>query len=257
MIKKIKASVGILTLNNEKTIKRCLDSVRNFDEIIISDGGSTDATLIIAQKFNCKIIKQFSVNGIKDFAKERNKLIKESKHQWFFIIDSDESVSTALLKKVRQIVNRNIPGIYFSQFKVYFNKNLIKYYSSYPGKRVCLIHKSFNLNFSRAIHEKFDLKNIQPKFLNQPFYLYWDQQFINDFWIRVKRDIQIEVNRSKNYNFKQKINIFVFQLKVAAGRSVRVIYYFVTKPKRERMPLIIELYRILYSFVLIYKVLIQ
>ena len=54
----IKATVGILTFNSEKYLEECLDSVKNFKEIIILDGNSTDKTLLIAKKFKCKIFKQ-------------------------------------------------------------------------------------------------------------------------------------------------------------------------------------------------------
>jgi len=50
--------VGILTLNNEDVIKNALDSVKKFNEIIICDGGSSDRTLEIARKYNCKILYQ-------------------------------------------------------------------------------------------------------------------------------------------------------------------------------------------------------
>ena len=51
----INASVGILTLNSSKSLFKCLNSVKYFNEIIIFDGGSTDSTLNIAKKFKCRI----------------------------------------------------------------------------------------------------------------------------------------------------------------------------------------------------------
>ena len=54
----IKASVGILTFNSSKYLNYCLNSVKDFNEILILDGGSKDETLNIAKKYNCKILKQ-------------------------------------------------------------------------------------------------------------------------------------------------------------------------------------------------------
>ncbi len=54
-------SINIPTLNSEKTLKKCLDAVRNqsYDwiEIIVIDSGSKDKTLDIAREHGCKIIK--------------------------------------------------------------------------------------------------------------------------------------------------------------------------------------------------------
>ena len=46
---KIKCSIGILTLNCEDTLARCLENLRDFDEIIVCDGNSTDKTIGIAK----------------------------------------------------------------------------------------------------------------------------------------------------------------------------------------------------------------
>ena len=46
----IKASVYIICKNEEKHIQRVLESVKDFDEIIVVDSGSIDNTLEIARK---------------------------------------------------------------------------------------------------------------------------------------------------------------------------------------------------------------
>ena len=49
-------SVVIHTYNNEAIIRDCLESVKDFDEIVICDMYSTDKTLEIAQEYGCKIV---------------------------------------------------------------------------------------------------------------------------------------------------------------------------------------------------------
>ena len=50
----IKATVGILTFNSAKYLNDCLNSVKNFREILVLDGGSTDQTLNIAKNIIAK-----------------------------------------------------------------------------------------------------------------------------------------------------------------------------------------------------------
>lgn len=52
MIPKIACSVYIVTLNCEAWLFKTLQSVQDFDEVIILDSGSTDATYAIAQQFD-------------------------------------------------------------------------------------------------------------------------------------------------------------------------------------------------------------
>ena len=54
----IHATVGILTFNSAQTLERALESVKDLAEIIICDGGSTDATREIALKYGARIIDQ-------------------------------------------------------------------------------------------------------------------------------------------------------------------------------------------------------
>ncbi|MFQ5717629.1 MAG: glycosyltransferase, partial [Nitrospinales bacterium] len=54
----LKVSVIIPTLNEELVLKSSLEKIQEYApcEIIIGDGGSEDATLSIARKFNVKVI---------------------------------------------------------------------------------------------------------------------------------------------------------------------------------------------------------
>ena len=52
-----KLSISIITKNEASNIKRCLESVKWADEIIVVDSGSTDGTLEICKNYHCKIIE--------------------------------------------------------------------------------------------------------------------------------------------------------------------------------------------------------
>ncbi len=88
-----KISVVINTYNCEKTFKECLESVKNFDEIVVCDMYSTDKTLEIAKEYNCKIVMHENV-GFADPA--RHFAISNASNEWVLVLDSDEVVSEEL-----------------------------------------------------------------------------------------------------------------------------------------------------------------
>ena len=85
-------SISIITptYNSAKTLASCLDSIKNQDykgdiEIIIADGGSTDSTLEIAQKYTDKIYP----NPLKIGEAGKAAGVKHARNEIIALIDSD------------------------------------------------------------------------------------------------------------------------------------------------------------------------
>lgn len=86
-----KISANIMVFNEERCIKRCIDSLLNFaDEIIIIDTGSTDNTIKITNSYKLEIIKFFKIPWNNNFSEIRNKMISLSTKDIIFQIDADE-----------------------------------------------------------------------------------------------------------------------------------------------------------------------
>lgn len=112
-----KISVVIATYNSEKTIDKCLRSIRNQDypqekvEIILTDGGSMDKTLSIAKKYNVKIIKVPASLQNAEFNKGQG--VTESKGDFILMVDHDNILPhDKWLKKMLYplIENKDIVG---------------------------------------------------------------------------------------------------------------------------------------------------
>lgn len=87
-------SVVILTLNSAKTLGRALDSVRAFDEVVVLDGGSVDATVSIAAAYPNVV---YRTNPFEGFSSQRNVALRHASHAWCLVLDSDEAVTPELV----------------------------------------------------------------------------------------------------------------------------------------------------------------
>ncbi len=88
-----KISVVVHTYNNEKIIRECLESIKDFDEIVLCDMYSTDKTLDIAKEYNCKIIMHEKTGFVEP---ARNFAISNASFEWVLVVDSDEIITEKL-----------------------------------------------------------------------------------------------------------------------------------------------------------------
>ncbi|WP_411676582.1 glycosyltransferase [Caproicibacter sp.] len=82
----------MIVKNEEKTLDRCLSSLKPLmeaveSELIITDTGSTDSTVEIAKKYTDHIIH---FEWCDDFSAARNTGLKEARGEWFMFLDGDE-----------------------------------------------------------------------------------------------------------------------------------------------------------------------
>lgn len=90
-LKKVTATCVVLTYNEERCIKRCLEHIIEvFDEIIIIDTGSNDSTKKIISEFKNQKIKLFDFEWCDNFSKVRNFGINQANSDWVVFIDADE-----------------------------------------------------------------------------------------------------------------------------------------------------------------------
>ncbi len=88
-------SVVINTYNASKYLARVLETVKNFDEIVVCDMESTDNTVAIAREHGCKIVT-FPKADHKSAEPARTFAIQSAASDWVLVVDADELVSDAL-----------------------------------------------------------------------------------------------------------------------------------------------------------------
>lgn len=91
----MKITFGLVVYNEEKFIRRCLDSVKDVarEIIIVHDGECGDKTLDIAREYTDKIFVRERLGGSDP---HRLFILKEARNDWIFMIDADEFLSSGL-----------------------------------------------------------------------------------------------------------------------------------------------------------------
>lgn len=86
-------------------LPRALESVKDFAEVIIADGGSTDDTREVAERYGARVIAQSNPGQpVTDFSLERNRILDVATQPWFFWLDSDEFISDELHDEIAAVV---------------------------------------------------------------------------------------------------------------------------------------------------------
>ncbi|HVZ67719.1 MAG TPA: glycosyltransferase family 2 protein [Patescibacteria group bacterium] len=117
-------SVVILTKNEEKNIYDCLESVKDFDEIVVIDDNSTDRTVEVVKSFKGKATSVYrrEMNG--DFSTQRNFGLDKSKNDWVLFIDADERVSKTLFNEIQNISQSEYKGFRIRRADYMWGKEL-------------------------------------------------------------------------------------------------------------------------------------
>ena len=175
-------TVSILTKNNEKTLKKALDSVKHLDEIIVLDTGSTDNTVKIAEEYgNVKIYK----GVLSGFGDARNRLAKLAENDWILVLDSDEELSEKLKKELLEL-KLNPRCVYSAPFHNYYNNKQIKHCGWHREFHIRLYNKKYAAFDNALVHEGLIIKNVQIKKLKNPINHY-SYNSIGDFLTKMQR----------------------------------------------------------------------
>ena len=101
-------SVIINTLNEEKNIKNCLESVKWADEILLVDMHSEDRTVEIARKYTDRILYHEKLGYVEP---ARIFAVENATNEWIVVIDADELVPKKLKKRIDHIVEDNLADV--------------------------------------------------------------------------------------------------------------------------------------------------
>lgn len=145
----MKASVLILTYNEEINIRRCLESLSGFDDVVVVDSGSTDATCAIASEMGARIL----VRPFDNFANQRNFGLEEGAliNEWVLHIDADEVLTPEFIVALSTLEPKGSLDGWRVPSKTILNGHWLKHAGMFPSFQVRLGHRD-RLRFKQVGH---------------------------------------------------------------------------------------------------------
>jgi glycosyltransferase involved in cell wall biosynthesis len=175
-------SVTIITLNEERNLRDCLESVRFADEIILVDSGSRDLTRSIAKEFKAQVFQE----PWKGFAEQKNSAQDKAKGHWILNIDADERVTEDLRLEIQKILQSDPSEKGFRvPRKNFFCGQWIRHGGWYPNYQTRLYRKDAGRFAAREVHEQVEV-NGPVGTLNSPLEHY-TYHSISDYIKRMDR----------------------------------------------------------------------
>lgn len=153
MERNIPVSVYLVTLNEAEHLQEVLEPLKQFDEIILVDSGSTDSTVDIAKKNGAKVFHKDWMG----FSKQKEYAMSLCKNEWVVNIDGDEVLNEAVVESIRKSVVSNDFEAYRLHFEdLFWNKPMSRYSSKRSIVRLFKKHVA-RYPHNRKVHENLIL----------------------------------------------------------------------------------------------------
>lgn len=171
-----KLTVTIITLNEERNIGRCIESLLVVaDEVIVLDAYSTDNTLKICKEKNIR----FEQREWQGYAASKNYLNSLASHNYIFSVDADEAPDPALIQEILKIKRQGLKGVYAVNRLTNYCGSWIKHSGWYPDIKTRIFPKDKSRWDGEYVHEELVVEgNPSPKVLSGHLlhYSYYDFQ---------------------------------------------------------------------------------
>lgn len=143
-------SAVIITLNEEKNIARCLESLRGVvEEIVVVDSFSTDGTEEIALSFGARVVKR-KFDG---FGQQKNYALQQASFDWVLSLDADEALSSELRKSIlEEKLNWKFSAYRMNRLTNYCGQ-WIRHSGWYPDAKIRLADRRYASWTTPSVHE--------------------------------------------------------------------------------------------------------
>ena len=203
----INLSVVILTKNEEKNIKECLESVIGWaDDIVVVDDESADNTVDIAKEYGCRIIeRRMDIEG-----RHRNFAYSQTKNLWVLSLDADERLTEELKKEIETVISSQVK---YNGFTIprrnYIGNYWVRYGGWYPSPQLKLFRKD---------KFRYEEVNVHPRaFMNEPCghlksdIMHYSYKNLEDFFSKLNNQTSREAQKWLAQNKPMRLGKFVWR----------------------------------------------
>ncbi len=191
-MKETKLSVVLATLNEEKNLGDCLQSVKLLaDEIIVVDGDSQDKTRKIAREYGAKV---FRVTNKPIFHINKQLAVDKARSEWVLQLDADERVSEDLGDEIEKETNKNknsCQGYYIPRKNWFLGRFLMKG-GQYPDYVIRLFKRGKGKFPAKTVHEQILISG-EIGYLKNPLIHLADPNF-SRYLLRFNRYTDLDAN---------------------------------------------------------------
>jgi glycosyltransferase involved in cell wall biosynthesis len=141
----------ILTLNEEKNIAACIESVEWCDHVIVFDSFSTDRTCAIAREKGAMVYQ----HPFKGYASQHQAAMDALEARWVLFVDADERATPELADEVRATIveQPDVVGWWIPRHNYIFGR-LTLHAGWYPDYQLRLLRMDRSRwDLSREVHE--------------------------------------------------------------------------------------------------------
>ncbi|HEY1457645.1 MAG TPA: glycosyltransferase family 2 protein, partial [Solirubrobacteraceae bacterium] len=159
----------VIVRDEQRTLSRCLNSLRFCGEVLVVDSGSRDATVQIARAAGAVVVE----NPWPGFAAQRNVAIDHAGGDWILEIDADEWLSPTLAAEIGAFLENPPPEVSIAvlPMRQHFLGAALGPSAHYPFYRPRLFRRgAYRHDVGRAVHEGLRVRTRPWVFHNDMFH---------------------------------------------------------------------------------------
>lgn len=147
----MKLSAVIITFNEERNIRRCLESLQNVaDEIIVLDSFSSDKTAAICEEMGVR----FEQRAWEGYAQSKNYLNSLAQAPYLLSIDADEVLDSELREDLLKEKEKGFSGVYQVNRMTNYMGKWIRHSGWYPDVKTRIFPKDICYWTGEFVHEE-------------------------------------------------------------------------------------------------------
>ncbi|MGC9520580.1 MAG: glycosyltransferase family 2 protein [Anaerolineae bacterium] len=179
----------ILTLNEEKHIEACIDSLRWTDKVVVLDSGSEDSTQQLAEMAGATVV----VHPFENYAQQRNVALSRVRSDWVLFVDADERATPELAVETRAVIaERPETGWWIPRFN-YIMGHRMRATGWYPDYQMRLLRRdAAHYDPARGVHELVKLAGDAGYMASH--LIHYNYETLSQFWAKQRRYLQYDID---------------------------------------------------------------